>query len=109
MLTNCTVPLKIIIPDAKDQSGPNPCFCMSNPKPIPSTMNVTMIGNDVLNAEDISRFVIFSFIYPLIWGIFGNPMGIFPIKNTNITHKYNCLCIFYGEYPIIVWGISPHR
>ena len=60
MLTNWTVPLKIMIPDARDQSGPNPCFCMRSPKPIPSTMKVTMIGNEVLNASLISVLVILS-------------------------------------------------
>ena len=67
MLTNWTVPLKIMIPDARDQSGPNPCFCMRSPNPMPSTMNVTMIGDEVLSAEDISflvmlKFFVFKFI-----------------------------------------------
>ena len=59
-LMNCTVPLKITIPEANAQTGPNPCFCKSNPNPIPSTMKVTMIGNEVLHAALISVLVIFS-------------------------------------------------
>ena len=60
ILTNCTVPLNINIPEISDHTGPYPCFCISIPKPIPRIINVTIIGIDVLNAAAISFFVTFA-------------------------------------------------
>ena len=51
-LTNCTVPLKIIIPEARAHRGPKPCFSSSSPYPIPRTTNVTIIGSEVVKAAD---------------------------------------------------------
>ena len=58
MLTNCTVPLNMMSPDANAQIGPNPFFCMRSPYPIPRTTNVTIIGSDVLKAALKSALVI---------------------------------------------------
>ena len=58
-LTNCAVPLNMIIPESSDHNGPKPCFCISMPYPVPSTINVTMIGDDVRNAAFMSFPVIF--------------------------------------------------
>lgn len=58
-LTNCAVPLNMIIPESSDHTGPYPCFCIRMPYPIPSTTKVTMIGDDVRSAAPISLEVIF--------------------------------------------------
>ena len=58
-LTNCAVPLNMIIPDSSDHTGPYPCFSISMPYPMPSTRKVTMIGDDVRNAAFMSFPVIF--------------------------------------------------
>ena len=58
-LTNCAVPLNMIIPESSDHRGPYPCVCISMPYPVPRTTKVTMIGDDVRNAAFMSLPVIF--------------------------------------------------
>lgn len=53
-LTYWTVPLNITRPETRAHTGPYPCFSRSSPYPVPSTMNVTMIGIEVLKASNTS-------------------------------------------------------